>query len=284
MKWLIETSVWQNDDNPKKMENAVTKLGHEAILYQYVPYKFNKEQILPINHKTDEPILVYGSIQFIKICQKLTNWIPCAWCNWEDLRCSSYISKLNHSIHQEYAYISLGEFLKDKDRLFKTFGSPNSLYNKDLDLFVKSDTNDKCIAGEKISLSMFEDWKSYIFCYEPALNHLLLISKPYKISSEWRCVVAGDVFITGSQYRRGGEVEISPDCTGEVIEFVKERAKELKDISPIFCIDVGQLDTGELKVIEIGSFNCAGLYDCNIEAIVNEASILAIKEFESYKL
>lgn len=277
MKWLIETTVW-NDGNPEKMIDAIKSLGHEPIPYKYVPYQFSKEQKFPIEHKNNEPILVYSSIQMIKLCQKLTNWIPCAWCDWDKLKTTHYLNLLTNSIHTDYAYISLGEFINQKERLFKLLGSPNPLDNNDLDLFVKCDGNDKVIAGEKISLSLFKDWHSYVFCYEPSLDCLLLLSKVHKIKSEWRCVVAGETFITGSQYRKNGDVEISSDCPNEVEKFVKDRSKELKDIAPIFCIDVGELVTGELKVIEIGSFNCAGLYDCDVKKIVEVASELAIKE------
>lgn len=44
---------------------------------------------------------------------------------------------------------------------------------------------------------------------------------------------------------------------------------------PLFMLDVGEVDGGELRVIELNAFSCSGLYACELEPVVRAASACA---------
>lgn len=48
-----------------------------------------------------------------------------------------------------------------------------------------------------------------------------------------------------------------------------------------YTVDIAEHD-GRVSLLEINSFSCAAFYDCNIEAIVREASVVATKEWMEY--
>jgi glutathione synthase/RimK-type ligase-like ATP-grasp enzyme len=58
---------------------------------------------------------------------------------------------------------------------------------------------------------------------------------------------------------------------------IKELNSLIKD--PIYVIDICLTDKDEYKVLELNSFSCSGLYDCNPNIIVYVVeSIIKIKE------
>lgn len=105
-------------------------------------------------------------------------------------------------IHQDYFYISLGEFKRNYRAYFKNYGRPNRIDSNDIDLFIKPNNNEKTFHGEVLSLSKYNDWLKYLDCNDPTLDMLCLVSKPINIGWEWRLVVADKKVITGSQYRK----------------------------------------------------------------------------------
>jgi hypothetical protein len=50
----------------------------------------------------------------------------------------------------------------------------------------------------------------------------------------------------------------------------------------LFTMDICK-SSGKLKLLEINSFSCAGLYDCKLDVVINEASKLAIEEWKEYQ-
>ncbi len=49
-----------------------------------------------------------------------------------------------------------------------------------------------------------------------------------------------------------------------------------------FTIDIAKMDDGKYKVLEIGSFCCAGWYNMDLKIVVEEINKLAINEYKDY--
>ena len=47
----------------------------------------------------------------------------------------------------------------------------------------------------------------------------------------------------------------------------------------VYTCDIALLENGDVKVIELNSFSCAGLYACNIEDILIKVSEIALLEY-----
>jgi len=48
---------------------------------------------------------------------------------------------------------------------------------------------------------------------------------------------------------------------------------------PVWVLDICQLKNGSLKIIEVNSFSCSGLYACDMNPIVENVSRLAEKDW-----
>jgi len=48
-----------------------------------------------------------------------------------------------------------------------------------------------------------------------------------------------------------------------------------------WCVDVCRTRAGNYYLLEIGCFSCAGLYECDLSAVVSEVSRVSLKEWEN---
>jgi len=84
-------------------------------------------------------------------------------------------------------------------------------------------------------------------------------------------------------YKDRGYAISSPTHTEDIDELHKFAEMIAKEYSPepIFCIDIGVCrNQNELKLIEINSFSCSGLYKCDETIIVKEVSEHCWRESE----
>lgn len=284
-KWLISSNCY-DDGNPEKMRSAAEKMGCDVQWFKYIPFEHDRANKKLFQFEQNDCVITYGSIQLCKLVERIGTWTPSSWTPWKKLYCSSYLSYWGqYSVHQDYMFISLAEFKRNHKKLFNRYGLPNKVESSDRDIFIKPDNNEKTFHGEKISLSQYDKWLKYVDCYEPAPETMCLISTPVDIAREWRMVVGDKKVVTGSQYRKlvNGEssVEIEPGYPHEVEQFVEDMVNSgTFEPTSVYCVDVCELLSGELRMVEIGGVNCAGLYDCDMEKIVETANRIAIREWE----
>jgi hypothetical protein len=168
--------------------------------------------------------------------------------------------------------LPLNELIRRKDFIFNDIFKSNSL-------FVRPDSGAKEFSGRIVySKNCNLEFFDYGFYHEDP-NLLVVISSSKKIEKEWRLVVANKKVITGSQYKINCELESSPDCPEEIIEFGNKIVNMDWEPDPIYTIDVCS-SNGKLYLLEINSFSCSGLYDCDIKKIVQVASEIALKSWK----
>lgn len=276
-KWVICKESF-NDGNPEKIKAAVERAGADAAYFTYVPFEFDKNRMVPF--ASDELVIVYGSIQVCKLAQRLCNWLP-DWINWREMRCSYYMSRWGqYSVHQDYGYFTFADIKRNHTKLY-------GLFSNDSKIFIKPDDNEKSFPGEVISSRCFHEWLNYMEPYDISPELMCLVSRPSKIDKEWRLIIGDNKYVTGSQYRClvNGQsmVEIEPGVPNEVINFAETIAAS-SDYSPapMYCMDICNIaKTGELKLVEIGGVNCAGLYAADMEKFVQKANEIAAREYRS---
>jgi hypothetical protein len=109
---------------------------------------------------------------------------------------------------------------------------------------------------------------------------MVMVSFPWNIRREWRLIVS-DRVITGSRYQIGKQLEPTDDVIPpqEVLDY-GQHILDTVDFKPdpIWILDICETING-LNVLEVGSFSCAGYYNSDISAIVEEASKIAWKDY-----
>ncbi len=104
---------------------------------------------------------------------------------------------------------------------------------------------------------------------------LVVVSTAKEIDREWRLVVADDEIVASSQVRVDGAISVSEGCPEKVLEFGRSM---LADIcwrpDPVFMLDVCEA-RGRLRLLELNSFSCSGLYACDLRDVVRAVSKVA---------
>ena len=279
--WLIEKDVFPEGDVSKRMIEIARELGVEAKSYRYIGFDGGTEpKDLP---RKEACIISYGSINAAKFIQKRCKWIPGVWCDFNTLRCRTYLSYWGKfSIQKKYLFLPLSEVYRQRDWLYETLGQSKGYFHDHI--FVRPDDNAKSFHGEVISRPKFEEWYEVANIYNPGEECLCLVSEPTYIDGEWRFIIADRKVITGSQVRDDNKLAIAPGFPKEAAELAEKIANSCEfNPHPIYVMDIC-CHAGEYYLMEIGSMNCAGLYACDLKAIVEKASEIAWREWQDLQI
>jgi len=289
--WVLEVDIF-DEENPYGMAELIQKAGMEVRWIQYMPFHgglkhvtITQSHIDKLMHKFKElpmsglpdgstPVIFYGGLNAADYITKNLPWKYGIWCDQSILRCQDYYPAYGKELLQEkYVFMPLKEVRRHKEWLFSILGIDGTV-------FIRPDRNDKLLSGftgELLAIEKFDEWEENLQ-KRFAGNELVVIANPLAgIGDEYRVVVSCGRFISASRYRHGGMTDYEKGCP----DFVQRYTEcLLSDVSysphPIFVIDVAvKVGTRECKVVEVGSVNTCGLYDCELEPIVTEMTKLA---------
>jgi len=278
-RWLIED--FEADNKFDKLAEETRRRGLQTEVVKYRPFKSGKYSHFFKGH---DCVVVQGSINLCRQLQKEDYWVPGPWLNSIAYECSRYYASLgHHHLNSDYVMLPRAEVPRQMGFLKKTFGSEENA------LFMRPSSGHKTFTGKVFHEKHFEsDWDWVEEFTEP--HSLVIISSPKVIIREWRFIISDKKVVTGSLYKE----RIGPISSGkyreiDIVNFPKDKAalKKAQEIAnegynpdPMYVIDICETAEGEMRLLEIGSFSCAGLYDCNISLIVDEAERQALKEYE----
>lgn len=276
-KWCIEKDFfWEKQPD--------TILGVLDSLK--VPYKFLKTEGAEIvtddlPFAGNECVVVHGTIGFTRKLNKIAPWIPGAsWICEENrnLYCSNYYAYLgDYLLNREYMFTTLAEFERRKDWIFNTFGEDNKV-------FIRPDSPYKDFTGFVVQKDEF-DRKIVTMSYGNLEHNLMMmVAKPQKILAEYRFYLCQDEVITGSRYMINGEHDEEKGYSGNALRCAEKVSKAKWRPSPVFVADIGELENGECKLLEVNSLNCSGMYYCDMEKIVKKVNELALFEWEEVNI
>lgn len=136
--------------------------------------------------------------------------------------------------------------------------------------FVRPVEDIKNFAGRLHDARTFADWRDPILAIKgPATidgDTMIQLASEKEIWSEYRCLMIGGRYVTGSRYKTGETVAYSPDVGNRIIAY----AEECADIwTPRRAITFDIADTPEgLRIIETNSICSAGFYASDMDRFV----------------
>jgi len=264
VKWLLEESITVNDNEHIRLSEEIKRQGMEVSIVN----KNTKIEIL------DQPdcIVYHGGLNLALSLLKRTKWIPCAWLIPDNFKCSFYYSYVGKCLlNEDYIMLPLSEINRRKETLFTHCQ----------ELFIRPDSGLKSFNAKLYRKSTFTDDFSYaeLLC---APSTMCVISSPKKIESEWRFIIGNRSVVAGCRYMANGEFNPHKHYPENLIPYVNKIINSLPDIAPMYVIDICSCDC-KYYLMEINSFSCAGLYECNLEPIVKCASKIALKEWNEHQ-
>lgn len=272
VKWVI---VKRNDDQ-EMMAEAVRASGRDVRLVSLK--EAYEETKLP---RKGSCVFIYGSIGVTQYLALRQGYTPGAWFDRQPFRCVEYYTHWReHILQSNYIFLPIGE-------VFNRFQSLVSEYGDGEKLFVRPDDNNKVFNGYVVGKDNYEPWRKTLEQGELNPVTLAVVAKPQKIIHEWRLYMNRGKYITGSQYTHFGEYFVQPLVPAGIVEFA-ESLPVYDGLPPVYVLDVCIISIPReqgpmMKVMEIGSVNCAGLYEPDLGELINTINEEAEREFAELK-
>lgn len=255
VSWVLEANVFAH----RCFEEMVAHLrlrGQPHHVVRIIPFSYEVVGEVPI---VENPCVVYGSIGVAKLAVN-QGWFPGSWCS-DELSCTEYARQLKDLyLNRELIVCRLSKAEERADGL----GWGN--------FFIRPNSDGKAFPGGVVSKSYIADWVNQMrktgLLEENDVE--VVLSPQQETGREWRTVVVGDNITAFSLYRshqkRWEERSIEP----EALVTVQEAVRRFRP-TEVFVVDVCETRHG-MKIIEYNNFNTAGLYDCEVAAVIDSIS------------
>lgn len=266
MLWVIQENIF-TEPFFLKLIDFLEKVSIPYKLVKCVPFTGDivDSDGMPLELEINGPTVAIGSYSFTNKSLTL-GWSPGSWTN------------------DNYDYRVWSEkwkgYILNEPAMVCDFGDvPFS----ETDFFLRPCADDKIFTGCVYNWNEFSEWRQKVLnlirdttTIDLHIDTKVVVAEPKHIVSEYRFVVVDGKVITGSMYKDRGvgiykEVQQSET---ELLEFV-EKIVSIWTPSDVFVVDIA-LHDGKYYVLEMGNFNSAGMYHCDIQKIV-----VAIEDFVS---
>jgi hypothetical protein len=256
IRWVVQNNLYSESDYDKiKHTCDLNNINFEGV--KIIPFSPDLPGFT-IDEKTN---IYYGSISFINSVYTQLNKPKGVFFN------DSFSMEKYLSVWGEYMINSEAKLTS-----FKEFSSQN--HDKESLWFIRPDADDKSFAGQVMSFEDIIDWETRMQKVDNIVldeNTKIIVSPPYNIRKEWRNYIIGGKVITSSLYRKDFRLNKSrKDCPEDMIKFVEDRCKTFMP-HDIFVMDIA-LCGGEYYIIECGSMNSCGFYDCDVSLLIEKIS------------
>ena len=280
VNWVIDKYLF--DEYEDRLATAIKNSGSNVYFYDDLCGKTFKEYIT--SKFTDEDIVVFhGSLQHGMQLSHLPIY-PGTFMTIQNYECYKYYGYYgNLLLNEDYMMMGLNDVLRNKEKIFSCFDKYRNAHGK---IFIRPSDGFKSFAGQLLSYDNFEQEFNVLIQSYGGINmeSIVLVSGLQNILEEYRFVIVDGKVISGSTYFDSENVgtynpHYDKICTDEkAIQFANDVVK-LYQPDKAFTIDVCKIDSGEYKLLEIGSFNCASMYGNDYDKIVNSINELSIKEY-----
>jgi hypothetical protein len=277
----LQNDIFKEDLNPLK--EAILTSGAIFKEEPYVPFEHPDDagrrlnQICWDGSKVPPCVVFHGSIPFAQQIVRNVPVVPGAYYNSKNLECTSYYPYFSkYLLNVPYAMLPVGALLEDNPQrrfVFDTFGYADTI-------FLRPNKGNKVFAGLTVSQDEITRELHYSITRSGvSTDELVLVSRPRRVSKEWRFVIADRQVITGSQYMVDGHLEVSEDI-GHVGELLQSMINNTQwEPERVYVVDVCECN-GEKYIVELNSFSCSGLYACDKSKIVNAVNKAALADWK----
>jgi hypothetical protein len=159
------------------------------------------------------------------------------------------------------AVVTYAEFEARRAALERAHGGP---------LFVKPADGGKWLAGTVLAPGrpLFDaHYAAHRRWAPPPDDFRLLVAPVRRVAAEWRFVVAGRRAAAASRYKLGPALDLAPGAPAGAWAAAAAVAEHPWRPADVFVADVAEADGG-YKLVELNTFGTAGLYACDLAAVV----------------
>jgi hypothetical protein len=247
---------------------VIREAGHEVVETVYDPASGGFPDDLEAIFAMARPVILRGSVGFAAWAHAHWPISPGAFRS-DMLRPSAYLPPYGElALNADAIIVSYAEFEIRRVELEERLGST---------LFVKPADGGKLLSGTTLETgrSLFDaHYASHRRWSEIPDDFRLLVARTHTIVGEWRFVIAGEKAVTGSQYKMGSALESRRGAPAGAEFLAESVAQHPWRPADVFIADIAETDNG-FRLLELNTFGTAGLYDCDLNAIVEAVSAYA---------
>lgn len=135
-------------------------------------------------------------------------------------------------------------------------------------LFIRPDSGFKTFSGQPVMYAEWADHLSGVDATSAVTDDTLCVVASLKpITAEFRFIVAHGQVVAGSEYRYDGKLDVRRDYPSAAHELACKVAASPHQPDFVYTVDVAMVGE-EARIVELNSFCCAGLYACDMDALV----------------
>ena len=266
--WIIEAGVF--GPNSERLRAAIAKQGMECYVVSQHTLAHDLTALrggLPL--ADDACVVCLSSFSMARFVQQKRDWKPGSFCAFDNLACSTYYAYFGrYLLNARYVLLPGAEALRQQNFLYEVFGRDDAV-------FIRPDKAEKLFTGQCVTQS---DFAAALEFARHRPTQIIVIAAKRAVRREWRLVVVESKVVAASQYYVEGKKNVLPGCPAEVQAFADEILREIDwRPDPVFSMDICESD-GRLFLLELNSFGCAGLYGCDLDAVVEAVSELAKRQ------
>jgi hypothetical protein len=251
MHWILQRNLI-NPADLTRFEHALEQRGTAYSLVRLVP--FFHELIAEPNDLPAEGIFVYGSTGLGNVA-KARGWRP---------------GYFDENLDYELMLRMYGPRALNAEAVCAPLAELPFVWDR---FFIRPALDSKSFAGTVMTWQELEEFRGGVAGVADAPGVTLLPSDRVvmapltEIEAEFRLFVIDGVVTTGSRYKVGDHLSVSGEVPSAVGEFAQACVDDWMP-NKAFTLDVA-ITGGEMKIIELNSANSAGVYACDVGALVD---------------
>lgn len=253
--WVLESNIFSERCFDEMMKHLKAG-GYDHHVLRIIPFSHEVVGDLP---KVEGPCVVYGSLGIQKLASS-QGWRPGVWTN-DDFSSTAYAAGLgDRFLNHRHATCRLSEVTAKVEQLQWS------------EFFIKPNSDGKAFPGSVVEVAEISNWVEQLTCSDLlAENDVeVVLAEPRSIGREWRTVVVDGQVVAFSLYRNFRQLWTERSIDPEALQTVEDAASCFSP-AEVFVVDVCETDLG-MKIIEYNTFNSAGLYDCDVVAVIDSIS------------
>ena len=257
MHWVLQEDIYKEEGFGVLLQ-ALERLDIPHSLHKVVPFSSTLQP--EANFGKDTPVIVMGTVAMVRIALE-RGWQPGAYFN-RDFTFEVYLT----SPWQPH--------LLNGDGQVCTFARVPEQAGP---FFIRPVHDTKIFTGFVMEWAEFTAWQKEVFSDDRSFLNggtPVLVAAPQPIHSEYRIYLVGGEAVTGSLYKRGGQLTTDAKVEPDIFRFAEQRAADWSP-APAFVMDVARTPDG-LRIVEAGCLNAAGYYKSDMGRVV-----LALEELEA---
>lgn len=189
---------------------------------------------------------------------------------------SGYMSYLPNEwfLNEHSVMTTWGQLQNNSHRFFNRFDSDR--------LFVRPNGGNKLFTGQVFEKSSIHEEMQFLDRYSSVLPETIIwIGEAKKIDREYRFWISVGKVVTWSEYSWDKTpIQNVTEPSQVVIDMAEQVAKHEWQVDRIYTVDITE-HSGEAKIIELNSFSCAGLYNCDGKQLLETVSRDILAEWEN---